>query len=492
MGAKIRLIAGLAALAALAGCTGMRGAKQPDPFSVSTIEAQLHQHVDVLASDAFGGRKPGTEGERQTLRYLAENWQASGLVSATNDPAHPWFAPVELDLRIPASSTARFRRNQKDVSVPETGIRMFTSGRRALVEDAPMVFVGALGGSLEASELSGRIAVMPWGSNGRSAQREALFENGAAAVLSIVDSQDQFDEELRHRAIGGFRLAGENDGAALDGLMTRSAASALLGEDRLDALLERATQVDFHPVPLNLTATLEAVSTAGTVRTHNLIAKLPGSQPGSGAVVLMAHWDHFGTCGTAGDADMICNGAVDNASGLAVMSELAALLAKGPKLDRDVYFVATTAEEWGLLGARAFTRDPPLPLDTIVAAFNIDSIGVAPQGGPVAIVGEKLTPLDDEVEHVIAAIGRDIDGRDFAAGFVRRQDGWAMLQADIPTLMVSSAFGQPRTMRRYMNERYHRSNDNPDVIELGGAAEDVLLHLALVRHFASTATHPGQ
>jgi Zn-dependent M28 family amino/carboxypeptidase len=222
---------------------------------------------------------------------------------------------------------------------------------------------------------------------------------------------------------------------------------------------------------------------------------LPGRNPDAGAVLMMAHWDQFGLCGDQAadddERDGICNGAVDNASGLAFVTELAKRLGNGRALDRDVYFVATTAEEWGLLGARAFTRDPPLPLDSIVAAFNVDTIGLAPRGGDVAILGEGLTPLDDEVGAVIERMGRSVEESDFAAQYVQRQDGWALLQSDVPTLMVSSAFARPDLMRRYTSGRYHSPSDEIDDIELGGAAEDLLLHLELVRHFASISAHPG-
>ena len=489
MGAIFRLVAGMAALSALSGCVATRQAG-PDPLAAETIEADLRAHITILASDEFEGRKPGTEGERKTLRYLAEAWQAAGLVSATNDPAHPWFAPVDLDLRAPESSSARFSRKGRYVAYPENRLKLFTAARRALIEGAPVLFVGPLGGSLEQPELTGRVAVLFAENDSRAAQREALVTNGAAAVLTIFTDNAQFENEALARANGGFRLTGESDGAVVDGIMAMDAAQALLGADRVAALLEQARMDDFRPVPLDLKATLEARSTPGTVRTHNLIAKLPGSDPAAGAVMLLAHWDHFGTCGDDASADRVCNGAVDNASGLAVLTELARRLANSGRMDRDVYFVATTAEEWGLLGARAFTRDPPLPLESIVAAFNIDTIALAPAGGPVAIVGQNLTTLDSEVEGVINRAGRKVAERDYAARFVRRQDGWALLQSDVPTLMISSAFARPDLMQRYSAERYHRANDEIGALELGGAAEDVLLHMALVRHFASKVSHP--
>lgn len=492
MKSGLRLVACLTALATLAGCAGSQGLRGTDAAELDAIESELGAHIAILASDEFEGRRPGSEGERKTLRYLADAWQAAGLQSATNDPANPWFAPVELRLLTPETQSIQITREQGTIELPETQARLFTSGRRALVEDAPMVFVGMLGRDLDQSELAGRIAVMMWDHADRNDQRDALIENGAAGVIAIMSEPAEFAELAQIRASGTYRLASETGGAVLDGIITQDGAVAVFGIDRLTEMFESTAHSTFRPVPLAETATLDARSMPGTVKTHNLIAKLPGRKPDSGAVLLLAHWDHFGRCGDAVTGDLICNGAVDNASGLAVLTEMAERLGAGPKLDRDIYFVGTTAEEWGLLGARAFTRDPPLPLETVVAAFNIDTIGIAKRGAGVAIVGEGLTPLDDEVKAIAERMGRNLGDSDYAAQFVKRQDGWALLQADVPTLMVSSAFADRDRFADYTRERYHKPSDEVDAVQLGGAAEDMLLHLELVRHFGSAASHPGQ
>lgn len=474
---------------ALGGCAGSSGLNRADVRNLDTIESELSAHIAVLASDEFEGRRPGSEGERKTLRYLADAWQAAGLQSATNDPAHPWFAPVELSLMIPDAQSVQIVRDGQSITIPETQVKLFTSGSRAVVDDAPMVFVGKLGAGLDRAELAGRIAVMIWDHRNRNDQRDALLENGAAGVLAIISDEAEFAELGHIRKNGTYRLAEESAGSVLDGIMSLDGAASMLGLARLNALLETANMPGFRPTPLDETASLEARSIPGTVRTHNLIAKLPGKKPDSGAVLLLAHWDHFGRCGDKATGDQICNGAVDNASGLAMLTEVAERLGRGPRLDRDVYFLGTTAEEWGLLGARAFARDPPIPLDTVVAAFNFDAVGIAKRGSPVAIVGEGLTPLDDEVRRIVAQMGRGLGDSQFAEQFVKRQDGWALLQADVPTLMVSSAFANSDPLQDYTKDRYHKPADQTEQVELGGAAEDLLLHLELVRHFGSTVSH---
>lgn len=467
----------------LAGCLAPR-VSAPSAREDAALREALTRHIAILASDDFAGRQPGTEGEAKTLRYLAREWQAAGLVSGTNDPANPWFAPVELATSTPDRSEVRFHRAGRPLALADPGAAVFTAGTRALVQRAPVVFVGHAGAALDRSELAGRVALMLWDHDGEAEQREALLRSGAAAALAVVRDRAEFDNLVAARRRGGYRLAGSEPAGTLDGYLTREAAAALIGVERWNALERAAAEPGFRPQPLDLTATLEATSTPGTVRTHNLIARLPGKRAGAGAVLLLAHWDHFGVCAPPGAADTICNGAVDNASGLAVLTEVARRLAQGPRPARDVYFVATTAEEWGLLGAQALAENPPVPLDTVVAAFNLDSVAIAPAGGPVAIVGKGLTPLDPGIAEVLRMMGRKEGGEQFAQRYVRRQDGWALLQRDVPAVSVTSAFGQAAPLERFNRERYHLPSDEAAGIELGGAIEDVHLTLALVRYFA--------
>ncbi|GGD94365.1 M28-family zinc peptidase [Tsuneonella deserti] len=458
----------------------------------SAVEATLARHIAVLASDDFGGRQPGTDGETKTLRYLAREWQAAGLESGTNDPANPWFAPVELSLSLPEKSSVRFYRNGRPIPLAAGSAAVFTTGTRGLVQRAPVLFVGEQGEQLEGIEVAGRVALMLWDHPGHVEQRDALLRAGASAVLAIVSDEGELSKITGTRRRGTYRIAGGDDGAAIDGVLTRAALMTLVGQDRLDQLLRAASESDFRPVPLDLNASLEATSAPGSVRTHNLIARLPGRRPSAGAVLVLAHWDHFGRCATPPADDLTCNGAVDNASGLAVQTELARRLAAGPKLERDVYFLATTAEEWGLLGSRAFTENPSIPLESIVAAFNLDTLAVAPAGSAVSIVGKGLTPLEPGIARVIAEAGRREGDERLAQDYVRRQDSWALLQRDVPAVSVTSAFARPELFERFVAEHYHQPSDEAAGVELGGAAEDLMLNEALVRYFADPQRWPGK
>ena len=483
-------VAAYLVLALLAGCVSAPPAAVA-PRDNAALRATLTRHIQTLASDDFAGRKPGTDGEAKTLRYLAKEWQAAGLVSGTNDPANPWFAPVELVSAIPETSVVRFSRAGRSVALPDGAAMVFASGRRGLIDRAPVLFVGEAGAKLDSAELAGRVVLMLWDHPGQSEQREALLRGGAAAVIAIVADQDELDHLAETRRQGSYRLAANDGMDTIDGFISRSGVERLLGSAAASRLLASAREAEFRPVALDLNATLEATSTPGSIRTYNLIGRIPGRRPEAGAVVLMAHWDHFGTCGDPAAPDTVCNGAVDNASGLAVLTELARRLATGPRMERDVFFVATTAEEWGLLGAQAFTENPPVPLESIVAAFNLDSVAVAPAGGPVAIVGRGMTPLDHGILAVMKQLGRTESTAGLEAGYLRRQDGWALLRRDVPAVSVTSAFGTAAALDRFIAQRYHLPTDDAASVELGGAIDDLVLTQALVRHFADPVRWPA-
>ncbi len=223
----------------------------------------------------------------------------------------------------------------------------------------------------------------------------------------------------------------------------------------------------------------------------NIVGVLPGLVPDSGAVVLLSHWDHLGMCGPPAAPDRLCNGAVDNASGVAVTLEVARRIAAQGPLERDLYIVATTGEEAGLVGAEAFADDPPAPLPTMVAAFNLDSVAIAPRGAPVAVIGWGRTPLDAGIAEVIRVEGRRLSVRKEQDRWVPRQDAFALLKRDVPAVLVSSAFADEKRLGQFVDTDYHRATDEwGEDIELGGAAQDMLLHVALLRYFGSTVLYP--
>ena len=480
---------------ALAGALSLcASASQAAPKRDKLLESQLRGHIAVLASDDYGGREPGTDGEAKTLRYLGKQWFDIGLISGTNDPGHDWFAPVTLVAREPAASTAFFTRKGKRLPLVADDVLMLTSGNRSLVENAPLLFVGNGLVTPSRNELAGRVAVLLAGPGDTGARQNALLKAGAGAVLTVLDDERTIAEVTARRKRSGYALASEIIGGDLEGFITAPAFAQLLASpvQGLEALQGAAKSPQFTPVPLDLTATLEATTRETTIRTHNLIGKLEGKRPEAGAVLFLAHWDHFGQCAEAPAEHLICNGAIDNASGLAVLTEVARRLSKSGQPDRDIYFLATTSEELGLLGAQAFAENPPIPLKQFVAAFNIDSTAIAPAGTPFAIVGKGMTALDPAIAAFAKADKRRLADGAYANAYVKRQDAWALLRYDVPAVMVTTAYGEIARMERYFETDYHRPSDRYRAnLELGGAADDVGFLVTLGRNFADLKKYPA-
>ena len=457
------------------------------------LRQQLLGHITELASDAYGGREPGTEGEAKTLRYIGQHWSDSGLVSGTNDPGHPWFAPVTLVGRQPDTSRAVFSRKGKRVFVAQDQVLVITSGKRALIENAPLLFVGTGAAIPPRADLAGRVAVLLDGGRDDSTRQSALLAAGASGVLTVLDGDRSLDHVAALRRREGYALAGAELGGDIDAFISAAALGGVLAGSKqsLASLTKTAAAPTFAPMPLDLAVSLEATSRETRIHTHNVIGKLPGKRPELGAVLLVAHWDHFGTCAQPPAEHLICNGAIDNASGIAVLLEVARRLAKGPQMDRDIYFLATTAEELGLLGAQAFAENPPIPLAQFVAAFNIDSVALAKSGQAFGVVGKGLTGLDAQIAAVAKQQKKKVVFDEKANAYVKRQDGWALLQHDIPAVMVSSSWSDLPLIERFFETDYHRPSDvvRPGM-ELGGAADDVEFLSALVRWFADPKKVP--
>lgn len=484
---------GIAALAAVVAAPAMAAPRVSKERKV--LIDQLRAHITELASDDYDGREPGTDGESKTLRYLGKQWFDIGLESGTNDPGHAWFVPVTLIGREPARSAALFSRKGRRIAVPDSDVLVLTSGKRSLLENTPVLFVGTGDAIPPRAELAGRIALMLDGGREGSARQNAMLGAGAAAVMTVLDGSRTFAEVAAQRRKLAHGIAGEELGGDLESFISPAALDkALAGTGQSVSALQDAARKDgFAPFRLDLVATLEATTRETRINTHNMIGRLPGRRDDAGAVLVMAHWDHFGRCAPESPDHQICNGAIDNASGLAALTEIARRLARGPQMDRDVYFLATTGEELGLLGAQAFAENPPLPLGQIVAAFNIDSIALGPAGQPFGIVGAGMTPLDPQIAAVARQQRRKIAEGTAANTFVQRQDGWALMQHDVPAVMVSSSWSDLARVQRFMDGDYHRPGDRvkPD-LELGGAADDVDFHVALVRWFADVRRVPAR
>jgi hypothetical protein len=485
-GAALLLAAFLSTLAACASVP-------PGAVGVNEREAiaqRMMVDIEALASDAFGGRKPGTRGGGKTVDYLARRFAEVGLTSGTNDPGNPWKAPVRLTSVRAGMSRIEVVVDGEATTLDEDEGIAVTTRKREVVADGEMVFVGYGAPEIASEQVMGKVAVMLADQSLNPERRLLLEAKQANAVIVVTDDPALIGQVQRDAGKETIDLSGEID-EVFAAVATSAAMGRALGEARWRKLVEAASSHSFTPVDLPATANIEASAERRDFTSYNVIGRIDGTRPGSEAVLLLAHWDHLGLCRPSNAPDRICNGARDNASGVAVMLELARRLADAGPFERDIYVLATTAEEAGLLGARAFVENPPVPLESVVAAFNFDTVALAPPGAPVGFVGQGRTALDAVVLEEVLKTGRPLGNRDFAESFVKRQDAWVLLEEGVPALMLSSAFASPVTAGSFFENVYHSPDDEVAGIELGGAIDDLLLHEALVRRLAIPAA-PGR
>ena len=488
-------------LCATALFTAMPVLAAADHGDAPVTEAELRTDIAYLASDALEGRYPGTQGETLAVHYIAQQLAAAGFVGAA-DANGGWYQPVPLVELIPAPGHAQFHRpDGSPVVISDIALR--APGGPASIADVPMIYVGhgvdADGHVI--ADVRGKVALVLMadregeGSLNLRDRREALIVAGARATLIIPGASIAFSGLAQGFNVTRPQLVSRLSRAEVEGVMSGTEANRLLAAGGLDAdaVREAAAASDYAGAPLNLTATLSATTARRSYNSYNVVARLPGRRAADGVVALMGHWDHLGICRPEGAADRICNGAVDNASGIAVLLAVARRLGTGARIDRDVMLVATTAEEQGLLGAYHFAASPPVPLDGITVLLNVDTVAIAPRHAPMAMVGRGASPLDAEFDAVARASGRVIDTDLDANAFIRRQDGWALTQRGVPSHMAGGSFSDMPALEAYLGGDYHTPNDElTDETPLGGAADDADLHVRLTRHFASIAAHPQQ
>jgi Peptidase family M28/PA domain len=460
-----------------------------------TVEEDLRAHIAVLASDDFEGREPGTEGERKTVAYISDAWAKAGLKPAAADGS--WLEPVALVRRGPGSATFEFKAKGDKLRFADDEIMLVGTEAQYAKAKLPVIFAGygITSDGKAAGDVAGKVVLMLADRPDFAkeefqtirARRLALVAAGAEAVIVIGGEQAEYPLIRRQLMTRPIAMQSREKRAPLEGVVGAQFAVALItkaGGD-WDKLRKAANSGDYAGTALGITADFDVKSDVQRFDSYNVIGKIAGKKPGSGAVLYMGHWDHLGICRAEGEADRICNGAVDNASGIAMMIEVAEVLAKA-KHDRDIYFVATTAEESGLYGAHAFAEKPVLPLDAIVAAFNIDTIAIAPRGARISIIGRGTTPLDPVIDAIAKKAKRKVDTSTDANAFIRRQDGWALAEKGVPAVMIGSAFGDLAITQKFLASHYHGPDDElTEGTELGGAAEDTALHIALGKHFAN-------
>ena len=471
-----RALTGALSLSVLLGTTALSAQDYPIAPDRAATETILLDHIKVLASDEYGGRLPGTEGGQKTQAYMIEKLESYGYQPGYKGE---WRQQVMLEGQVPGALV---------LTIGDTEIAGDDAFALSL-SDSPLMASGAelvaLGSPEDIAATQGKVAVI---TNPMAAQSllGPAMEGGALGALVLVEQEPIWNQFRAFASRPQWNLAGddmeeedEQPLVALVGPTTSAAILAALGTDSA-ALGERSGEVIG-------TSTFSSDAESLTAESANVVGMLPGTKPGSGAIIMMGHWDHLGSdCAPETEEDRICNGAADNASGIAAILETSRRLAMGPRLERDIYIMGTTAEEMGLLGARYFADNPPIPLEDFQAALNIDMISIAPAGTPLTVIGWGDTPMDAPIKLAAAALNRTIDVGEESAKYVRRQDGWALMNKGVPAVLVSGAFADDDILNEFMGTRYHKPSDQVhDELEISGMAEDVPLYVVLMAMLAN-------
>jgi Zn-dependent M28 family amino/carboxypeptidase len=322
---------------------------------------------------------------------------------------------------------------------------------------------------------------------------EAAAEKGAAGAIIVHNTRDAgYPWAVVENSWSGeqFDVVRKDKGAgrcALESWITEDAAQELFAMAGRDFAAEKAAAVarDFQPVALGLTGSTTIECRSRTIESRNVVARVPGADPKLSDQVILytAHWDHLGI-GKAAEGDSIYNGALDNASGVAGVMEIAARFAANQKsLKRSVVFIFTTGEESGLLGATYYVANPLYPLSKSIAEINVDGLNVWGRTSDMVVVGYGQSNLDELLGEVLAPMDRSLaPDSEPEKGYYYRSDHFPFAKQGVPALYADSGvefrdrpqgWGMDRR-REYVAERYHKPQDHySDAWDLSGAAEDM-------------------
>ena len=247
-------------------------------------------------------------------------------------------------------------------------------------------------------------------------------------------------------------------------MITRDVAAALFksaGMD-FDDMKKKALQPDFRPVPLGIKASVDVKNKMRSVDSRNVIGILDGSEKPDEYVIFTAHWDHLGI-GEAQNGDKIYNGAVDNASGVAMIMEIArAATQLQPKPKRSLVFMAVTGEEQGLLGSAYYAENPVFPLNKTLANINVDEANVfGRNNNQIQVIGYGYTTLQDILKDVVGKQGRTITpDAEPEKGSYFRSDQFSLAQKGVPALYTKSLTVEDE--HEFTEKRYHKPSDEFD------------------------------
>jgi|TARA_R110002051_G_scaffold1195_2_gene6528 hypothetical protein len=517
-----RMMGGVAALTLLV----VAGPGLAQDFSA----ASLSEGIRTISADAYQGRYPGTEGERMVLSWLQAQYEAMGM--EPGGPDGQWLQPIELRRYTPVpGATASWTGpdGQAQVLTPGTDIvlRADSNDGLAAIRGAGLVFAGYGIFAPERqwddygdADVRGKVVIVVAG------EPEGALFNGAYAT-NYQSDEYKADEAFRRGAVGVITLA-EGDvnsrswqrtlrGSARKRTATPGAADLEFSATTLPetaAAWGAAAGVDigalevtggaFKAVPLRgVSLSVEVAETIDTLVTHNLLARIPGTEHPDETIVYSAHWDHVGGAdqhpGVTGDN--IWNGAWDNASGTIGVLEMARQLSAAPRPKRSIVFAHMAAEEMGLMGAYGYAADPVWPLETTVADINIDMLPLSGSTRDVPIFGKGQNELEDRLELLAAAEGRYVsDDHMPEQNFYYRSDHFPFARMGVPAIMPWHGWdwveggreaGEAAWKAKFSAD-YHRASDEWSAEwDLTSAVENLTLLYHLGLDLANSEDWPG-
>jgi len=510
------ILAGMAALAIVSPASARQGEPVPDVLASVDADA-IEAHLRFLSHDLLGGRAPGTRGDRLAILYVESEFRRMGLQPALHGS---YLLPVPLVARrFPAATTlVEFFAGGREVSArPGDDVVLWAPAADTVDVFGEVVFAGFGIYAPEygwddfgQTDVRGKILLVlpneppptpdaPTRFDGRALtyygrwtyKVEEAARRGAAGVLIMHSRDAGYPWSVVLSTWGGEQLHPRNAPATLqvEGWVTAEYVDGLLAAAGLDRqeLIRRALGQDFQPIHTGIRADIQLRGRSRLVDAYNTAGLLPGSDPDlrDEAVVYTAHLDGLGT-GAPVAGDSIYNGAYDNASGVAAMLEIAdAFTRLERRPDRSILFVATTAEEAGLLGAREYLRAPVFPLDRTVLAINLDGANLWGETDDAVVLGIERSPLRAAVEDAARALGlRLVPDRAPELGRLFRSDAFAFASAGVPALQVEhgvefrgrSLAWSAGVVRQYADSDYHRPSDeyHPG-FDLSGAVQQAKL-----------------
>src|SRR5438093_6162446 len=488
----------------------------PHRPTISIDGDSIKTHIQRLASDEMEGRAPGGKGEELATTYISDFYKSIGLETQLQPVPMVGLTTTAPRLELKGKRGKTTLKYGDDFVVWSKQERDYISANGELVFCGYGVVAPEYEWNDFKTDVKGKIVVVlindpqledqskfggkamtyygRWTYKFEEAQRQ-----GAAGAL-IVHETDMasYPWEVVRGSWSGeqFDIATPDKGTStvpLKGWITRDVAADLFksaGFDFAD-MKKRALQQDFKPIPLGIKASVEIRNKVRTTDSKNVVGVLEGSEKPDEYVIFTAHWDHLGI-GEPQNGDKIYNGAEDNASGIALMMEIARAFTKAqsrPK--RSIVFLAVTAEEQGLLGSLYYCENPVFALNKTVADINIDGINLyGRNNNSIAVIGYGYTTLEDMLKEVVSKQGRTVNPEEEPEkGYYFRSDQFSFAKKGVPALYTKSTTVEDD--REYTENRYHKPSDeyNPNW-DMKAAVLDGEALFEVAQRVASAGTWP--